>query len=354
MGKDKNISKQGNNLIDEVLKKTTPGEILEELSKTPGFTVNSQGKPTISTPGTSVPRKSFLDCFQWQHIKNSYLFSAKAFIALLYFVLAMFLVNSDAFKDLPFYDLGIRFYLTSVTFQWITHFPGFLVSEAAIFTIWPLSLSVLSALMKDKKNVNFRYCICDIIYMVVVISILSLVVLFVNVDRNKKACYLETYSYYCKKHNVTDMKIPGVKIDISKDCQKGANACDFSGVYENEGYRLKIKICRETVDAGLLSSDFVEANSRLFENLLETKWRMINSSYGVEQIRMFREQVNRFQEFIPGVIGEPELKEYIERLDTDVAVEDILLLLYYLESKWREPGLVLNERMLRIINSNKQ
>jgi hypothetical protein len=354
MGKNKNISKSENNLIDEILKKNTLGEIFEELSNTPGFAINSQGKPTKNAFGTSAPRKSFLDCFQWQHVKNSYLFSGKAFIALLYFVLVMFLVNSDTFQDLPFYDLGIRLYLTSVTFQWITHFPGFLVSEAAIFTIWPLSLSVLSAMMKDKKNVNFRYCICDIVYMVVVISILSLAVLFVNVDRNKKACYMETYNYYCKRHNATNIEIPGVKIDISKACQEGQDACDFSGVYENEGYRLQVKICRETVDAGLLSADFVAANSRLFENLLETKWRMINSAYGAKQTRMFKEQVNRYQEFISGGPGEPELKEYIEHLDTDIGVEDILVLLYYLESKWRKPGLVLKERMLRIINSNEQ
>jgi hypothetical protein len=168
----------------------------------------------------------------------------------------------------------------------------------------------------------------------VVFSIISLAVLFINVDRNKKTCYLETYNSYCKKHQVTNLEIPGIKIDATKACRGGHDACGFIGLDENNEYKLKLKICREIVDVDLLSTDFIKKNSDLIINFLNDKYA---ESYTE---RLFALLDAFFKMFSPEKkqddirLDKPGLKRFISTYHPAGPDMELLLALYYLKTKW--------------------
>lgn len=246
MEEEKNTSKTYNNPVDEIIKKKNPGEILEELSRPHQPPGGLQGKPGKNTPGATVPRKTFKESFPWSYVKDSYLFSGKALVALGYFIIALFLVNIEIFKDYFFYDLGIQLYLTSVIFRGLNEFLGYLATQAAIFSIWPLLLSFLFTVIKDKKNLNLGNCIFDVVYMAVVISILSLAVLFINVDRNKKNSFMETYNYYCAKHHAN--RLIADEPNISKDAQPQSTSMDENKTTIDRFYIFTLRLDAVSVD----------------------------------------------------------------------------------------------------------
>jgi hypothetical protein len=291
----------------------------------------------------------------WEHLKDSYLISGKFVFGLLFFVCALLLVNSETFKMLPFYDMGIKFYLASVPFRQITDSMGFFASTAGIFLSWLTFTAVLSALIKDKKNVKIKYLIGDIVYILAVVIWFSLAALLVNIAGNKKEVFFETYSHFSMKHQVKDGQIPAVKINLDKICRESEASCDFSGVYENDRYQIKVKLAGRMIEPKNLSPDFIVVNGELFERLFEFKLSKINASYGFERIRVFKDQVNRYEIFTRNreVVDDQEFKKFINKVDPDPEVQDILVFFYYLDTKWGSAGAELKEKMLKSIERNQ-